>query len=98
MVLKGLSFPSNNFCFFNVVRSGVNLCSIKKPMKVKVNRTELIIFSGARVADAVRQYYVKHKKAIPEEFPPVEDQYGNSVAPDGRLRENSHLIIKKQKK
>lgn len=64
-------------------------------MKVKVNRTEITVFHGARVADAIRRYYIHHKKAIPKEIPPVEDKYGNSVAPDGRLSENSHLIIKK---
>lgn len=64
-------------------------------MKVIVNRTELEIFRGAKVADAIRMYFVHHKKALPKTLPKVEDRYGNTVAPDGALSEGSRLIIKK---
>ena len=66
-------------------------------MKVIVNRTEVELFSGARVADAVRAYYVRAKKRIPEPLPHVEDPYGNSVTSDGALSEGNRLIIKKNK-
>lgn len=67
-------------------------------MKVIVNRTEITIFSGARVADAVRSYYRRHKKGIPKPLPEVKDKYGNTVALDGRLSGGSQIkIISKTK-
>lgn len=65
-------------------------------MKVTVNRTEISIFRGARVADALRQYYSRHKKAIPKVLPEVEDKYGNKMAHDGKLTEGSIIIIIKK--
>ena len=63
-------------------------------MKVFVNRTELKIFEGAVVADALRMYYSKHKKQVPEPLPEVKDAYGNSVAHDGALSDGSRLKVK----
>ncbi len=65
-------------------------------MKVTVNRTKLEIFAGAKVADAVRMYYARHKKAIPRFIPEVRDRFGNEVAPDGAISEGSHFIIVKK--
>ena len=66
-------------------------------MKVIVNRTEVELFSGAKVADAVRAYYVRRKLKIPNPIPPVEDQYGNSVAHDGWLSEGNRLRVQLKK-
>lgn len=63
-------------------------------MKVTINGTVMEIFSGARVADAIRQYYTSQKKIFPSCHLTVEDLYGNRVALDGRLTENSHFLLK----
>ncbi len=63
-------------------------------MKIRINRTELELFAGATVADALRCYYARHKKKFPEIFPAVSDRYGNYVAPDGRLSNGNQLFIK----
>ncbi len=62
-------------------------------MIVTVNRTELEIFSGARVIDALRMYYSRHKKAIPNPLPTVKDMYGNTLDYDGRLKDGTKLKI-----
>ena len=66
-------------------------------MKIIVNRTEITIFSGARVSDVIRQYYAHHKKAIPEVMPEVMEQYGTPLSPDGRLLKNSKITINLKK-
>ena len=63
-------------------------------MKLFVNDTEITIFQGATVLDAVRAYYAQHNKKLPRKLPIVYDAYGNSVAPDGELSEGNHLYIK----
>ncbi|HOG20883.1 MAG TPA: hypothetical protein PKW37_10630 [Salinivirgaceae bacterium] len=63
-------------------------------MKVTVNKTELTIFQGATVADAIRAYYTQQKQKAPTPLPEVEDTYGNSVEHDGALTEGNRLIIK----
>jgi len=63
-------------------------------MKIRINRTELELFGGATIADAVRTYYSLHKKKFPKIFPVVTDHYGNYAAPDGRLSEGYQLYIK----
>jgi len=60
-------------------------------MKVTVNRTEIELFSGATVMDALRAFYVQRGKPLPPVLPRVTDKYGNRVAADGRLTEGSHL-------
>lgn len=66
-------------------------------MKVTVNRTELIIFQGATVVDALRAYYSRQRRRLPSRLPEVFDAYGNSVAHDGALTEGSRLVIKKNR-
>ena len=66
-------------------------------MKIFINNEEITIFHGATVLDVVRAYYVQHNKSLPCIMPTVTDAYGNSVAPDGELREGNHLYIRKLK-
>jgi hypothetical protein len=66
-------------------------------MKVIVNKTEITIFSGARVADALRSYYIQLKKPVPKNLPEVKDRYGNTIASDGRLSEGYQIIINNNK-
>ena len=63
-------------------------------MKITVNNTSLEIHNGAKVQDAILKYYSQHGKKSPKHLPPVEDRYGNEVAPDGELTEGNILFIK----
>lgn len=63
-------------------------------MKVFVNDEEVVIFHGAKVADVVRAYYVKHNKKAPCTMPIARDAYGNSIASDGELKSGHRLYIK----
>lgn len=63
-------------------------------MKVIVNKKEIEIFNGAKVADAIRLYYSLKTKKTPSEFPIVEDAFGNGLDADGRLSEGDRLFIK----
>lgn len=67
-------------------------------MKVTVNKTELILFQGATVADAIRAYYSYQEQKAPSPLPEAEDAYGNSVAHDGALTEGSRVLIKTGRK
>ena len=62
-------------------------------MKIFVNDTEVTLFHGAKVVDAIRAYYTLQKMKWPYPLPIVTDGYGNSVAPDGELSEGNHLYI-----
>ena len=62
-------------------------------MKITVNDTLLELHYGARVKDAVQRYYVQSGRRIPKRLPPVEDRFGNSVAPDGELTDGNVLFI-----
>ncbi len=66
-------------------------------MKITVNNTPLEIHSGAKVKDVILKYYSQHGKKSPKHLPPVEDRYGNEVAPDGELTEGDILFIKSKK-
>jgi 5'-nucleotidase/UDP-sugar diphosphatase len=63
-------------------------------MKITVNDTLLELHYGARVKDAVQRYYVQSGRRIPKRQPPVEDRFGNSVAPDGELTDGNVLFIR----
>ena len=67
-------------------------------MKLFINDTEITIYQGATVLDAVRAYYAQHYKKLLSKLPIVYDAYGNSVAHDGELNEGNHLFIKTKKK
>ena len=62
-------------------------------MKIFVNDTEVTLFHGAKVVNAIRVYYTLQKMKWPSPLPIVTDGYGNSVAPDGELSEGNHLYI-----
>ncbi len=63
-------------------------------MKITVNNTPLEIHNGAKVQDAILEYYSQHGKKCPKHLHPVEDRYGNEVAPDGELSDGNILVIK----
>jgi len=67
-------------------------------MKITVNDTLLELHNGARVIDAVQRYYVQSGRRIPKRLPPVEDRFGNGVAPDGELNEGSVLFIRTRRR
>lgn len=62
-------------------------------MKITVNNTDLDLFAGAKVKDAVAKYYSLQGRKSPKKFPAVEDRYGNRVAADGELTEGNVLFI-----
>jgi 5'-nucleotidase/UDP-sugar diphosphatase len=63
-------------------------------MKITVNNTPLEIHNGAKVQDAILKYYSQVGKKCPKHLPPVEDRYGNEVAPDGELTDGNIFVIK----
>jgi 5'-nucleotidase/UDP-sugar diphosphatase len=63
-------------------------------MKITINNIPLEIHNGAKVKDAILKYFSQHGKKIPKQLPPVEDRYGNEVAPDGELTDSNILVIK----
>ncbi len=67
-------------------------------MKIKVNNTQLEIFDGATVLDALRVYHKHRKRKFPKVLPTIYDVYGNKVAPDGELTEGNALFIKRKNK
>ena len=62
-------------------------------MKITVNNTALELHSGARVKDAIVSFYTQSGRRVPKRLPPVEDRFGNRVAPDGELSEGNVLFI-----
>jgi len=62
-------------------------------MKIRVNNTPLELHSGARVKDAIVSFYTQAGRRVPKRLPPVEDRFGNRVAPDGELSEGNALFI-----
>jgi 5'-nucleotidase len=63
-------------------------------MKITVNNTPLEIHNGAKVQDAILKYYSQLGRKCPKPLPPVEDRYGNEVAPDGELTDGNIFVIK----
>jgi len=62
-------------------------------MKITVNNTSLELHNGARVKDAIMSFYTQSGRKVPKKMPPVEDRFGNRVAPDGELTEGNSLFI-----
>ena len=62
-------------------------------MKITVNNTPLELHGGARVRDAIVSFYTQAGRRVPKRLPPVEDRFGNKVAPDGELSEGNALFI-----
>jgi len=67
-------------------------------MKITVNNTFLELHNGARVKDAILSFYTQSGRRVPKRLPPVEDQFGNRVAPDGELTEGNTLFIVSRRK
>lgn len=67
-------------------------------MKITVNDTELIIFEGAKVKDAVRLYYTQQDEHLPEPMPVVTDAFGHKIGIEGTLLPNTAIFIHKKKK
>ncbi|MDD4141728.1 MAG: hypothetical protein PHR20_02890 [Bacteroidales bacterium] len=62
-------------------------------MKVFVNDKPLIIFRGARVRDAVWRYNRRYDEMIKFEEVDVKDRWGNIIAEDAPLMENTKIYI-----
>jgi 5'-nucleotidase / UDP-sugar diphosphatase len=66
-------------------------------MNITINNMPLELFGGAKVADAIRNYYSKQGIALPKQLPCIEDRFGNHIAPDGELTDGNQLFIKPPK-
>lgn len=64
-------------------------------MKIQVNDKTIEIFSGARVADALRRYSPVSWKQVQKGSKRVLDGYGHEVALDGELSEGSRLVVRR---
>jgi len=62
-------------------------------MKITVNNIPLELHGGARVKDAIVSFYTQSGRRVPKRLPPVDDRFGNRVAPDGELSEGNALFI-----
>ncbi len=67
-------------------------------MKISINNTELSIFEGAKVKDAVRMYYAQQGEQLPKPMPVVKDAWGHQVGTDGSLLPNTKLYIQPKNK
>ncbi len=65
-------------------------------MKIVINNREVVIFSGATVADAVRAYSSRSSKLLENGKFRVFDQFGNQTEVDGELTEGQKLFLKKR--
>jgi hypothetical protein len=66
------------------------------PVKIVINNREVVIFSGASVADAVRAYSPRSLKLLENGKFSVFDQFGNKTEPGGELTEGQKLFLKKR--
>ena len=64
-------------------------------MKIQVNDRKVEVFSGARVADALRAYSLVTWKQVQNGGKVVLDDAGHGVALDGALAEGSRLQVKR---
>jgi len=64
-------------------------------VKVVINNREVVIFSGATVADAIRAYSRRLSKMMEKGKFRVFDQFGNQTEADGELTEGQKLFLKK---
>ena len=64
-------------------------------MKVKVNRTEIDIFEGARSRDALLRYLVRRRlsKSLIDRGP-VQDAWGHEIGLDAPLHEGQTIKFK----
>lgn len=66
-------------------------------MNITVNDKPMGLFRGAKVSDAIRNYFSILGKALPKKLPFAEDSFGNHIEPDGELSDGSKIFIKQQK-
>ena len=66
-------------------------------MIVFVNNSEVCIFEGARVKDAVNKYYSQLliRVELNKREVKVHDIHGNPVMQDGSLSEGDHIYLKR---
>ena len=62
-------------------------------MKIKIEDTEVEVFSGARVKDALLKYSKPMERAVREGEKVISDRWGNTMAMEGALSENQQLFI-----
>ncbi|UCH93426.1 MAG: hypothetical protein JSV88_24570 [Candidatus Aminicenantes bacterium] len=62
-------------------------------MKIFINDTEIEIFSGARVRDALLKYSKKEFQAIIQGKKKVVDKHRNPIDPEGELSDAQQLYI-----
>jgi len=67
-------------------------------MKITINNTLLELHNGAKVKDAIINYYTHNGWRVPKKLPAAEDRFGNSVAPDGELTEGNMLFTVSRRK
>ena len=64
-------------------------------MKIRIDNTEVIVFRGATVSDAVRVYSKKLYADLVNGKIMVYDRFGNRIEPDGELTEGQIIHLKK---
>jgi hypothetical protein len=62
-------------------------------MRIRVNDTELEIFSGARVSHALLKYSKEHHRAVVQGKKQVTDQWDHLLELEGELCEDQELYI-----
>jgi hypothetical protein len=62
-------------------------------MRIRVNETELEIFSGARVTDALRKYSKEQYRAVARGEKHVTDQWNHPLDLEGELSEDQQLYV-----
>lgn len=67
-------------------------------MQIKVNDRTVEIFSGARVADALRAYSLVTWKQVQQGSKTVCDRHGHEIALDGELAEGTQIRVKRARR
>lgn len=66
---------------------------IQHLMTVFVNNAELRIFTGAKLIDVLRAYYLSIQQDFPASIPVTLDQYGNIIEMDGEISNLKRIYI-----
>ena len=66
-------------------------------MKVTINDTEISIFQGARIRDALLAYSPRSLRMVIAGTLSVIDRFGNLTEPDGPITEGQQLTLKRTK-
>jgi hypothetical protein len=65
-------------------------------MIVYINNTEINIFKGARIRDAILAYSLHTLKMVQTGKLSIFDRFGNLTEPDGPLIEGQRLTLKRK--